>query len=193
LFWIGNRLPDGDPGRGKFGQAGYPTPIVESLGTSGFKLFCSSKDANSGSHPAFANASRPISSERQLCAANGRKDLLEMPIGFDGIVLAHSKKTQDLSLSAAQLFLALVTDMHTDRNGQLVSNFYRELGARVNAALPNQPIVIDGPPPSAGTRDALIELLTAEGLCRPARLRQALAEAVRQAACAGWRREWPLY
>jgi phosphate transport system substrate-binding protein len=172
----------------KFGQAGYPTPIVESLGTgSGFKLFCSSKDANSGSHPAFANASRPIKdSERQLCAANGRKDLVEMPIGFDGIVLAHSKKTQDLSLSAAQLFLALA-DKVPDQNGQLVSNFYQNW-AQIDAALPNQPIVIYGPPPSAGTRDALIELLTAKG-CATLPAYAKLAESVRQAACAGWRRD----
>ena len=172
----------------KFGQAGHPTPIVESLGTgSGFKLFCSSKDANSGSHPAFANASRPIKdSERQLCAANGRKDLVEMPIGFDGIVLAHSKKTQDLSLSAAQLFLALA-DKVPDQNGQLVSNFY-QTWAQIDAALPNQPIVIYGPPPSAGTRDALIELLTAKG-CATLPTYAKLAESVRQAACAGWRRD----
>ncbi|MBM3602782.1 MAG: hypothetical protein FJX22_03260, partial [Alphaproteobacteria bacterium] len=180
----------------KFGQAGYPAPIVESLGTgSGFKLFCAADTASSSTakggaksnRPAFANASRPIKdSERQLCAANGRKDLVELPIGFDGIVLAHSKKTPNLTLNAAQLFLALA-DRVPDANGQLVSNFHQNW-AQIDAALPNQPILIYGPPPSAGTRDALIELLTAKG-CATLPAYATLAESARQAACAGWRRD----
>jgi phosphate transport system substrate-binding protein len=183
----------------KFGQNKQATPIVEALGTgSGFKLFCAPAAAGT-IHPAFAMASRPIKdSERQLCAGNGFTDLVELPIGMDGIVLAGGKKTPALELTTAQLFLALAAK-HASvpkcgagtkcLGGQttLVDNPYQNW-SDIDAKLPKLPIVLYGPPPSAGTRDALIELLTAKG-CDSFDSYKSLAETEHKAACSQWRQD----
>ena len=76
----------------------FKTPIVESTGSGGgLKLFCSGLGAN---HPDVANASRRIkASEVERCASNGVKDIVEVKIGYDGIVLANSRKSPVMELS----------------------------------------------------------------------------------------------
>ena len=84
----------------------FKTPIVESTGTGGgFKLFCSGLGET---HPDISNASRAIkASEEELCASNGVKEVTEIKIGFDGIVLANSKSADRYSLTKEHIFLAL--------------------------------------------------------------------------------------
>ena len=75
-----------------FGRAGgFKTPVVESTGTGGgIQLFCSGAGLDT---PDIANASRRIKpAEVEMCAKNGVKDIVEVKIGYDGIVLANSKK-----------------------------------------------------------------------------------------------------
>jgi len=69
----------------------YKTPKIESTGTGGgFKLFCSGVGVST---PDISNASRRIiKSEFDKCQANGVTDIIEVKIGYDGIVLANSKK-----------------------------------------------------------------------------------------------------
>ena len=69
----------------QFGKAGIKTPVVESTGTGGgFKLFC---DGVGEATPDVSNASRAIKkSEFETCAKNGVTDIVEIKIGFDGIV-----------------------------------------------------------------------------------------------------------
>ena len=43
----------------------------------------------------------------EKCAANGVTDILEVKIGYDGIVVANSKATAPMKLSRQDLFLAL--------------------------------------------------------------------------------------
>ena len=75
-----------------FGKTtGFKTPVIESTGSGGgLKLFCQGVGTE---HPDFTNASRRIKkSEVELCASNGVTDITEIKVGFDGIVLANSKK-----------------------------------------------------------------------------------------------------
>jgi phosphate transport system substrate-binding protein len=144
-----------------FGRGKFKTPKVESTGTGGgLKLFCAGSGVDT---PDLANASRAIkASEFATCATNGVKEITEVKIGFDGIVLAVSKAGLGLDLSLKDLFLALAKDV-PDASGALVPN-PNQTWQDVNPALPNTRIEVLGPPPTSGTRDAFAELAL-EGGC----------------------------
>lgn len=145
----------------QFGQAGqFKTPIIESTGTGGgFKLFCEGVGKDKAD---INNASRAMKdSERTLCAKNGVTDVVEIPIGYDGIVLASKKGVPLLNLSKKQLFLALAREL-PGKDGKLVANPNAKW-KDVDASLPDQPIVVYGPPPTSGTRDSFVELVMEEG------------------------------
>ena len=132
----------------------FKTPVVESTGSGGgLKLFC----AGSGEgHPDITNASRRIkSSEVELCAKNGVADIVEVKIGYDGIVFANSTKSDQMTLSLKHLFLALAKDVPVD--GELVANPHK-MWSDIDASLPSTKIEVLGPPPTSGTRDAFVEL-----------------------------------
>jgi len=146
----------------QFGQAGsFKTPIVESTGTGGgLKLFCEGVGADT---PDIANASRPITdSEKASCTKNGIANITEIPIGYDGIVIAASKTSPTLNLTREQIFLALARQVPKD--GKLIANPYTRW-KEINAALANEPIEVYGPPPTSGTRDAFVELAM-ESVCK---------------------------
>lgn len=140
----------------QFGKGGkFKTPVVESTGTGGgFKLFCS------GVGPDFtdiSNASRAIkASELEMCAKNGVGGIIEMKFGYDGIVLANSKKHSRYSLTRQQIFLALAKNVPVD--GKLVAN-PNTTWNQIDPALPADKIEVLGPPPTSGTRDAFLELV----------------------------------
>ena len=145
---------------GKFG-----TPKVESTGTGGgFKLFCGGVGVQ---HPDIANASRAIKkSEFDTCAKNGVTDIAEVKIGFDGIVLAYSKKAKaEFALTSKEIYLALakrVPDPAAPDSETLVENPYKTWN-EINPALPKSKIEVLGPPPTSGTRDAFAELALEHG------------------------------
>ncbi len=144
----------------QFGREGkFRTPIVESTGTGGgFKMFC--EGVGSG-YPDISDASRAIKpAETEACAAHGVKDIRELVIGYDGIVVTSSRTAPDFAFSKKQLFLALAHDV--PKNGKLVPNFYTRW-KQIDPALPDVPIEVYGPPPAEGTRDALSELLMEKG------------------------------
>lgn len=140
-------------------NSNFPTPIVEQNGTgAGLKLFCSGVGQG---FPDIANASRRMKgSEWDLCRANQVTDIVEVPIGFDGIVLANAKRSEPFDLSLRELFLGLAREVPV--NGRLVPNPYKRW-SDVSADLPDVPIQVFGPPPSSGTRDAFLELAMAPG------------------------------
>jgi len=133
----------------------FKTPIVESTGTGGgFKLLCSGLGET---HPDISNASRAIKkSEEDLCAKNGVKEITEIKIGFDGIVLANSKTAKRYSLTKNQLFLALAKQVPSE--GKLINNPHKNW-SDVDPSLPNVKIEVYGPPTTSGTRDAFVELV----------------------------------
>lgn len=151
-----------------FGKGGkFKTPKVESTGTGGgIKLFCGGIGPQ---YPDIANASRAMKkTEFDNCQKAGVKDIVEVKIGFDGIVLAQSKKAKNsLTLTRKELYLALakrVPDPKSAEGGTLVENPYQTWN-EVNPVLPKTKIEVLGPPPSSGTRDAFAELAL-EGGCQ---------------------------
>jgi phosphate transport system substrate-binding protein len=131
------------------------TPIIESIGTGGgFKIFCSGAGDDT---PDIANASRAIKdSEKELCAKNDVKDITEVKIGFDGIVLANAVGQKKFELTKKQIFLALARKVPV--SGKLVDNPYKNW-SDVDKSLPAEKIEVYGPPPTSGTRDAFAELV----------------------------------
>ena len=145
----------------QFGKgSSFKTPKVESTGTGGgFKLFCAGVGVQ---HPDVSNASRKIkASEIETCAKNGVKDIVEINIGFDGIVVASSKKTKPMPLTIKDLWLALAKEV-PDSAGKLIAN-PSKTWKDVNPTLPATKIEVLGPPPTSGTRDAFVELVMDHG------------------------------
>jgi len=145
----------------RFGRTtNFATPIVESTGTGGgFKLFCESAALNT---PSVSNASRAVkASELALCAKNGVENVIEVKIGYDGIVMATSTKGVDYTLSTRDIFLALAAEV-PNGDGQLAPNPNKNW-SDINPALPNKKIEVLGPPPTSGTRDAFLELAMEAG------------------------------
>ena len=138
----------------------YKTPIVESTGTGGgFKLFCAGAGIDT---PSVSNASRAIKpSETALCAKHGVNNIVEVKVGYDGIVMANAVGAASFSLTTRDIFLALAEHV-PGANGELVKNTVRTW-KEVNSALPNTKIEVLGPPPTSGTRDAFVELAMESG------------------------------
>lgn len=149
----------------RFGKSTqFKTPKVESTGSGGgLKLFCQGVGVQS---PDITNASRRIKeSEVALCAENGVTEIVEVLIGYDGIVLGNSNKTAQMELTRKDLFLALAKEVpNPNGSNTLIENPY-QTWQNVNPALPNRKIEVLGPPPTSGTRDAFSELAL-EGGCK---------------------------
>jgi phosphate transport system substrate-binding protein len=145
----------------QFGKTtSYPTPKVESTGSGGgFKLFCQGIGVGT---PDITNASRAIKkSEVIMCQENGITEIIEVKIGYDGIVVANSKKSEQFTLTRKDLFLALAKDI-PNGEGTLIPNPHKTW-KDVNTTLPNIKIEVLGPPPTSGTRDAFLELVMEKG------------------------------
>ncbi|RKZ75357.1 MAG: phosphate ABC transporter substrate-binding protein [Gammaproteobacteria bacterium] len=149
----------------RFGKSSkFKTPKIESTGTGGgIKLFCAGVDINT---PDITNASRRMKqSEFNLCQKNGVKKIVEVLVGYDGIVLANTKLKPQMQLSLRDIFLALAKSVPaTDGSETLIDNPYKTW-QDVNPNLPANKIEVLGPPPTSGTRDAFAELAL-EGGCQ---------------------------
>ena len=148
----------------RFGRSSeFKTPKIESTGSGGgLKLFC---DGVGVDYPDIANSSRAIkSSEVETCAANGVTEIIEVKIGYDGIVFANAIGADTMSLSREDIFLALAKEVPGAADGELIENPYKTW-ADVNPELPAIEIEVLGPPPTSGTRDAFVELAM-EGGCK---------------------------
>ncbi len=147
----------------EFGRSGgFKTPVVESTGSGGgLKLFCNGVGTE---HPDVTNASRRIkSSEVERCAKNGVTEIVEVQIGFDGIVIANSRQSPLMQVTRKQLFLALAKDV-PGPDGKLIPNPH-QMWSDIDASLPATKIEVLGPPPTSGTRDAFAESAL-EGGCK---------------------------
>ncbi len=144
----------------QYGRKSGSTPKIESTGSGGgLKLFCNGMGANT---PDITNASRRIKqSEIDKCAKNGIKDIVEVRVGYDGIVVANSKQGAKFDLTTQDLALALAKQI-PGKDGKLIDNPYSKW-SDVRKGLPNIAIEVLGPPPSSGTRDAFAELALEAG------------------------------
>ena len=145
-------------------KTGIKVPKIESTGSGGgMKLFCKGLGT---AHPDITNASRRIKkNEFNQCKENGI-DVVEIKVGYDGIVIANSKKAKLLNLTKRQIFLALAKQVPegNKEGGSLVDNPNKKW-SDIDPNLPNKKIEVLGPPPTSGTRDAFNELAI-EGGCK---------------------------
>lgn len=139
----------------EFAQKGGSAPTVESTGTGGgMKIFC---QGIGEAYPDITGASRAMKpSERELCKKNGVKDITEILLGFDGLSLANARKGNKIDVTKEQLYRALAAKVPVD--GKLVANPFKKW-SDIDKALPDIAIVVYGPPPTSGTRDAFVELV----------------------------------
>jgi len=141
-------------------RTNFPTPVVESTGTGGgMRLFCSGVDVDT---PDLTGASRRMTpSEYELCQTNGVRDIVELPIGFDGIVISNVSTGPQLDISRGQIWRALAAQVPAE-DCTMIDN-PNEHWSDVDASLPELRIEVFGPPPTSGTRDAFVELAMEAG------------------------------
>ena len=139
----------------------FKTPVVESGGSSvGKKGVC---DGVGTKFIDIGNASSRMKvKELEYCEKNGVK-LTEIKVGYDGIVVANSKKGKVLNISKSDLGKALTAKVAI--NGKLVDNPYKKW-SDVNPSLPNVDIRVYGPPTTSGTRASFAEMVNEKGYCK---------------------------
>jgi phosphate transport system substrate-binding protein len=138
----------------------FPTPVVESGGSSaGLKRFCEGVGENTID---IANASRAIrAGDVETCAANGVTDIIEVRIGYDGIVFASQIDGPAFTaFEPADWFNALSPKVMVE--GALVDNPHTQW-ADFNADLPAVEIAAFIPGTKHGTREVFEEKVLLQG------------------------------
>lgn len=138
----------------------FPTPVVESGGSSaGLKRFCEGVGENTID---VANASRAIrEKEIQACAEAGVTDIIEVRIGYDGIVFASQIDGPDYTaFTQSDIFNALAPKVMVD--GELVDNPHT-MWSDFNADLPEAEIMAFIPGTKHGTREVFEEKVLLTG------------------------------
>ena len=150
----------------------FPTPVVESGGSSaGLKRFCEGVGENTID---IANASRQIkSSEVEACAEAGVTDIIEVRIGYDGIVFASDINGNSFAFTPEDWYKALAAEHFID--GALVPNTFTSWN-EVNADFPDQPIQAFIPGTKHGTREVFEEKVLLAG-CEDGGFMHAMTEA----------------
>jgi len=138
----------------------FPTPVVESGGSSsGLKRFCEGVGENTID---VANASRAIrEKEIKACAEAGVTDIIEVRIGYDGIVFASQiDGPAYTAFQPADIFNALGAKVLVD--GAIVENPHQQW-ADFNAQLPAADIMAFIPGTKHGTREVFEDKVLLKG------------------------------
>ena len=130
-------------------NSGFAAPVVEGGGSgAGRKKLC--EGLGEGTIDIANSSSRIKQSDIDTCHENGVNEIMEVRIGYDGIVFAAKKDAADFALTPVDLYLALGAKVAKD--GALVANT-AERWSDVNAALPAQDILAFIPGTKHGTRE----------------------------------------
>ncbi|EIM65160.1 substrate-binding domain-containing protein [Desulfobacter postgatei] len=135
----------------------FKTPKVESTGSGGgHKLF----GAGIGiEYPDITNSSARITKNQlKKDFKNGVKEVVEVKIGYDGIVVANSRQVRVFRLTKKDLFLALAKQVPVVGDQGVFKPNHYETWKQINPSLPDIRIEVFGPPPTSGTRDTFVEL-----------------------------------
>jgi phosphate transport system substrate-binding protein len=137
----------------------FPSPVVESGGSSaGLKRFCQGVGVDTID---VANASRKIKDkEIKACAEAGVKDIIEVRIGYDGIVFASDINGESFAFEPKDWFLALSDTVLVD--GKMVPNT-NKTWKDVNDAFPAQDLAAYVPGTKHGTREVFETKVMLEG------------------------------
>ncbi|PID63751.1 MAG: phosphate ABC transporter substrate-binding protein [Gammaproteobacteria bacterium] len=146
----------------KLGTGALNAPKIKSTGSGlGIEFFCEGDELST---PDVVNASRRMKKDELMtCHDNGVNDITEALIGYDGIVMASSKKAPDFALTRQHLFDALAAKVPDPKdNSRLIDNPY-QTWSQIDASLPSVKIAVFGPPLTSGTRDTFEELVLEAG------------------------------
>ncbi|MEQ9674313.1 MAG: substrate-binding domain-containing protein, partial [Roseovarius indicus] len=138
----------------------FPTPVVESGGSSaGLKRFCEGVGENTID---VANASRAIrEKEIKACAENGVTDIIEVRIGYDGIVFASQQSGPEFTaFEPSDIFNAIGAKVMVD--GEVVDNPHQNW-ADFNSDLPDAEIAMFIPGTKHGTREVFEDKVLLKG------------------------------
>ncbi|RID91676.1 phosphonate ABC transporter substrate-binding protein [Gemmobacter lutimaris] len=150
----------------------FPTPVVEGGGSgAGRKKLCEGVGENTID---IANSSSRIKqSDIDLCKTNGVEEIMEVRIGYDGIVFASDIGGPDFAFTPADWYNALAAEVVKD--GQLVPNTAKTW-ADVNANFPAQDILAFIPGTKHGTRE-VFDVKVLEAGCKASGAEEALVAA----------------
>ena len=138
----------------------FPTPVVESGGSSaGLKRFCEGVGENTID---VANASRAIrEKEIKACAENGVTDIIEVRIGYDGIVFASQQSGPEFTaFEPSDIFNAIGAKVMVD--GEVVDNPHTNW-SDFNSDLPEAEIAMFIPGTKHGTREVFEDKVLLKG------------------------------
>jgi phosphate transport system substrate-binding protein len=137
----------------------FPSPVVEGGGSgAGRKKLCEGVGENTVD---VANSSSRISqSDIDLCKTNGVNEIMEVRIGYDGIVFASDVAGPAFAMTPAAIYGALAAKVAKD--GALVDNT-AATWADADATLPAQAILAFIPGTKHGTREVFDTKVIVEG------------------------------
>ena len=139
----------------------FPTPVVESGGSSaGLKRFC--EGVGEGTID-VANASRAIRpAEVEACQAAGVDDIIEVRIGYDGIVFASQQDGPAFTeFTPTQWYQALAAEIPGE-DGTMMANPNTNW-SQVDESLPDAEILAFIPGTKHGTREVFEEKVLLQG------------------------------
>ncbi|MCX7670740.1 MAG: substrate-binding domain-containing protein [Anaerolineae bacterium] len=138
---------------------GFKTPVVEGGGSgAGRKKLCEGVGENTID---IANSSSRITKgDIELCQKNGVTEIMEVRIGYDGIVFASDVNGPEFALTPADVYNAIAAKVVKD--GALVDNASKSW-KDVNAALPDQPLMLFIPGTKHGTREVFDTKVIVQG------------------------------
>ena len=126
-------------------RQGFKVPKIESTGSGGgMKLFCKGLGTQ---HPDITNSSRRIKKREFIKCRDKGIDIIEIKIGYDGIVIANTKKSTQLNITKRQIFLALAKQVPegNKEGGKLINNPNIKW-SDIDSNLPDIKIEVLGPP-----------------------------------------------
>ncbi|MEM7728461.1 MAG: substrate-binding domain-containing protein [Pseudomonadota bacterium] len=143
-------------------RTGLPVVVEQTGSGGGHKLFCSGNP----SIDATTSSRRQKPAEAAQCDQNGVGPVVEVRLGYDGIVLARAVGTDAMALDASILYHALARELpRSPTDCTPVPNPYRQW-SDIDPSLPAIVIEVYGPPPTSGTRDAFVETAMEDGARR---------------------------
>lgn len=156
-----------------------PRATVRSVGTiGGFAEFCQGMGPR---FPDIQNASRRMNAaELTHCGSRGVHEIMELPIGYDGIVVAYRVGLEAVNFRVAELWRGLAREVPD--GGRMVPNPHRTW-RDVAPHLPDWPIRLIGPPTTSGTRESFTELALVAGCQAVPEIRSITDAARRRRAC----------
>ena len=144
--------------------SGVKAPMLQPTGSSGgLSLFC---NGNEELDPKITIASRPLrQSEIEKCKTNGVNEIVEIKIGYDGVIFAQSRDATRMNLTRRDIYLALAKHLPNREEGEPFVANPHSTWKDVNPDLPDIPIEVWGPSKGSGSRYILERIAVEEG-CR---------------------------